>query len=60
MSARYDIRKDPGGWTVLDTLTGQPAFLNNTPQTGLPLADADDLADLLSKLDAEAANAPRQ
>jgi hypothetical protein len=50
MIARYDIRPEGNGWTVYDTLTGLPAAVNDVPQVGLPLEDADDLADLLTHL----------
>jgi hypothetical protein len=39
---------------VLDTTTGLPAVVNGVPQMGLPLDDADDLTDLLNRLDTEA------
>lgn len=50
MPARYDIRTDPNGWTVYDTATGFPAEVNCATQVGLPIEDADDLADLLNRL----------
>jgi hypothetical protein len=53
MSARYNIRPDPDGWTVYDTVTGSPAAVNDATQIGLSLEDADDLADLLNRLHAE-------
>jgi hypothetical protein len=53
MSARYNIRPDPDGWTVYDAVTGLPAELNDVTQIGLSLEDADDLADLLNRLHAE-------
>jgi hypothetical protein len=48
MAARYDIRQDDEGWTVYDIFTGLPALVQDVPQTGLDMEDADDLADLLS------------
>jgi hypothetical protein len=57
MIARYDIRSEMNGWTVYDILTGSPAMVNHVPQTGLPLEDADDLADLLNHLKLEQARA---
>jgi hypothetical protein len=50
MSARYNIRPDPDGWTVYDTVTGFPAAVNDVIPAGLSLEDADDLADLLNRL----------
>jgi hypothetical protein len=55
MTARYDIRSETNGWTVFDIRTGSPAIVNHVPQTGLPLEDADDLADLLNHLQSEQA-----
>ena len=53
MSARYDVRHDLAGvgWTVYDVSTGEPAEWNGVQQVGLGLADADDLADLLNRMD---------
>jgi hypothetical protein len=53
MTARYDIRPAPEGWTVYDTATGLPAAVNDVPQVRLSLEDADDLADLLNRLHTE-------
>ena len=53
MAARYDIRSEINGWTVYDIRTGSPAMINDVPQTGLPLEDADNLADLLNHLQSE-------
>lgn len=38
------------GWTVYDLTMGLPASVNSVSLTGLPLEDADDLADLLNHL----------
>jgi hypothetical protein len=38
---------------LFGAVTGSPASLNGVWQTGLSLEDADDLADLLSRLDRE-------
>ena len=48
MLARYDIRRDPDGWTVYDIWTGEPVVVG-VAQTGLTLEAACDLADLLSQ-----------
>jgi hypothetical protein len=53
MAARYDIKPEGDSWTVYDTTTGLPAEVNDVIQVGLSLEDADDLADLLNRLDAE-------
>ena len=53
---RYQMNKVAGAdaWIVLDTTTGFPAVVKGIPQIGLSLDDADDLTDLLNRLDAEA------
>ena len=53
MAARYDIKPDANGWTVYDTTTDLPAEVNGFIQIGLSTDDADDLADLLNRLDIE-------
>ena len=53
MAARYDIKPEGSGWTVYDTATSQPAEVNGFVQIGLPVEDADDLADLLNRLHVE-------
>ena len=53
MAARYDIKPDPNGSTVYDTTTDLPAEVNGYIQVGLSTDDADDLADLLNRLDIE-------
>ena len=53
MTARYDIRPAPEGWTVYDATTGLPAAVNDVSQVRLSLEDADDLADLLNRLHTE-------
>jgi len=53
MAARYDIKPEGDSWTVYDTTTGLPAEVNDVVQVGLSLEDADDLADLLNRLQAE-------
>lgn len=46
--ARYDLRPDSEGWTVFDVWTGEPVVIELTPQTGLDIQDADELAELLT------------
>jgi hypothetical protein len=50
---RYTMEKLPGSdlWAVLDSVTRRPALVNNVPQVDLDLDDADDLTDLLNRLD---------
>ena len=53
---RYVMEKVPGRdmWAVIDSVTHRPALVNDVPQIGLELDDADDLTDLLNRLDREA------
>lgn len=53
MEARYRIEKTSLGWSVIDTRTEMPATVQGVPQEGLSLEDADDLADLLSHIEAQ-------
>ena len=50
---RYTMEKLPGRdlWAVIDSVTHRPALVNNVPQ--IDLDDADDLTDLLNRLDQE-------
>jgi hypothetical protein len=48
MNARYTIRKDAFGWTVLDASTDTVATHEGVTLTGLDVSAADDLANLLS------------
>jgi hypothetical protein len=50
------MKKVPGRdmWPVFDTVTHRPALVNDVPQIDLGLDDADDLTDLLNRLDREA------
>jgi hypothetical protein len=52
---RYTMEKLPCGdlWAVIDSVTHRPALVNNVPQVELELDDADDLTDLLNRLDQE-------
>jgi hypothetical protein len=51
---RYVMEKIPGCdlWAVIDSVTHRPALVNDVPQ--IDLDDADDLTDLLNRLDREA------
>jgi hypothetical protein len=52
---RYTMEKLPDRdlWAVIDSVTHRPALVNDVPQTDLDLDDADDLTDLLNRLDQE-------
>ena len=50
MIVRFARRPDPAGWTIYDRLTGEPAVVEGMVPMGLPLADANDLVDLLNTL----------
>ena len=58
---RYEMEKVTGAdaWVVVDTTTGLPAIVEGAPQIGLALDQADDLTDLLNRLDAEAQQATK-
>jgi hypothetical protein len=49
------MEKVPGRdiWAVIDSVTHMPALVNDVPQIDLDLYDADDLAELLNRLDGE-------
>ena len=51
---RYEMRKFSNGWAVWDNTTDAPAIHEGCWQTALPLEDADDLTDLLNRLDVQA------
>ncbi|SHI13759.1 hypothetical protein SAMN05443248_8582 [Bradyrhizobium erythrophlei] len=53
---RYTMEKLPGRdlWAVIDSVTHRPALVNDVEQIDLDLDDADDLTDLLNRLDREA------
>lgn len=53
----YDIRKDEHGWTVFHMETGEPACVNDVPQSGLDIKAADDLCDALDELERQKAHA---
>jgi hypothetical protein len=52
---RYTMEKLPGRdlWAVIDSVTHRPALVNDLPKIDLDLDDADDLTDLLNRLDQE-------
>ena len=53
---RYTMEKLPGRdlWAVIDSVTHRPALVNDVEQIDLDPDDADDLTDLLNRLDREA------
>jgi hypothetical protein len=51
MLIRYDIRPDPGGWTIYDRTSDQIAGVETFEQVGLAHDDAEEIADLLNTLD---------
>ena len=56
MQPRFIIRPDSHGYSVRDLLTGEPAVLASTPQTGLTQQDAEHTAELLNRRDADIAD----
>jgi hypothetical protein len=56
------MEKLPGRdlWAVIDSVTQRPALVNDVPQIDLELDDADDLTDLLNKLEQEASASNKQ
>jgi hypothetical protein len=51
MPATYSIREEPDhSWSVIRDETGMPISLAGIPQTGLPLEDADGLAERLTQM----------
>jgi hypothetical protein len=58
---RYTMEKLPGRdlWAVIDSVTHRPALVNDVPQIDLDLDDADDLTDLLNRLDREASTSAK-
>ena len=43
MPSQFDLRRDATGWTVFDRWTGQPVVIGLVSQSGLNLAEAEDL-----------------
>ena len=48
MLERYDLKRDPAGWTVYDVWTGQPVVIAQRSQTSLVLKDARELTAMLN------------
>jgi hypothetical protein len=51
---RYEMRILESGWAVWDSLMNAPAIVEVRLQTSMSMDDADDLTDLLNRLDREA------
>lgn len=53
MGQRYDLRKyeDEDTWSVIEVTTGSVVVVNDTLLDGLDLDTADDLVDLLNRID---------
>jgi len=51
---RYYSSRDPDGdgWAVFDTTTGALAAVNGSSSSGLSLEDADDMVDMLNRIEA--------
>lgn len=47
--ARYQVRKDPLGWTVFDVWTGMPVVVQGTATVALGAEEADHLAALMTQ-----------
>ena len=52
---RYTMEKLPGRDLWAGSVANRPALVNDVPQINLDLDDADNLSDLLNRLDREAA-----
>jgi hypothetical protein len=49
---RYYSKRGSDGWAVYDATTGRVAEVSGSPQTGLSADDADDLVDMLNRIEA--------
>ncbi|TAJ71869.1 MAG: hypothetical protein EPO51_12170 [Phenylobacterium sp.] len=49
MTARFVIRPDPAGHSVIDIWTGDVAVVAMAAQSGLPATDAEHIAQLLNQ-----------
>ena len=59
--ATYDMRQEEDGtWTVYTVATGLPAVVNDIPQVGKEMDDADDLVDLLHHMENRGAGVVRR
>lgn len=61
MRQRFDMRReDDGTWTVLDGMTGQQVVAAGLAMVGMSVDDADDMVDLLNRLDRDRQEMPKQ
>ena len=51
MLIRYDLRPDPGGWTIYDRTLDRVAEVEHFEPVGLAHDEAEEIADLLNTLD---------
>ncbi|TIN90300.1 MAG: hypothetical protein E5Y02_32855 [Mesorhizobium sp.] len=51
MEPRYELKRDPKGWSVVDRHTGKPAEPEGHPAVGLDVTYATDLVILLNAND---------
>ena len=49
MPERYDIRRDPRGWTLYDRFTGEAVVIATVCQAGLSHVDAIEMAYMLNQ-----------
>ena len=49
---RYYAYEEDRGWAVYDSTTGRVAEISGSPRTGLNAADADDMVDMLNRIEA--------
>lgn len=45
---RYAVLPSPGGFSVVDTFTGEPAVFATAPQEDISVEDANEIADILN------------
>lgn len=57
-ASRFVAEPDPFGFTVLDRTSGGPAEFAGRAQTGIPEADAEDIAEILNRRDLRRRGAP--
>ncbi|MBZ9701728.1 MULTISPECIES: hypothetical protein [unclassified Mesorhizobium] len=50
MDPRYELKRDPKGWTVVDRKTGKPTEPEGHPAVGLEITYATDLVMLLNAI----------
>lgn len=49
LAIQYDVRRDPGGWTVFDRWTGKVVVVAGAKQAGMALREAEDLIERLNR-----------